>query len=50
MDLLNEINRELAKVADKLNQQKSLETEDFEILFLKSLIEEETGHGTRTKE
>lgn len=49
MDLLEELKISLKEIENKLNEGKVIEEEDMKMLFLKSLIEEETGHGTGTR-
>lgn len=50
MNIVDEMNLEIIKLIDKLNSGSKIEEKDFELLFIKSLIEEETGNGPRTRE
>lgn len=45
MSLIEELKESLEAIDEKVKGQQTLEKDDLEILFLKSLIEEETGHG-----
>ena len=49
MNLLDELNNKLDVIENKLKSQEQLEQDDIKVLFLKALIEEETGNVSSTK-
>lgn len=46
MNILQELRDELSKIAVKIESEEELSEKEIQILFIKSLIEEETGNGT----
>lgn len=49
MELIKELKDALQLIEKKLGENKELTDEELQTLFLKSLIEEETGNGASTR-
>ena len=49
MEILQELKTALKEIEKKLSENVELNEKDMQILFLKSLIEEETGNGASAR-